>query len=94
MNYFSYYKIFWLDESTLVKRIAFSRALVHSDDKGQFVVYSRRQFVIPLELLKMAEEEYGLRIHGPITLSCDAVFMEYVVSLIQRHPTKDLKKQS
>ncbi|THG18036.1 hypothetical protein TEA_019430 [Camellia sinensis var. sinensis] len=51
--------------------------------KGHFAVYTadQRRFVIPLayldtgifkELLKMAEEEYGLPSHGPITLPCDA----------------------
>ena len=72
-------------------------------DKGHFVVYTADQirFVIPLaylnngifrELLKMAEEEYGLPSHGPITLPCDAVFMAYTVSLIRRHAAKDLEK--
>ena len=73
-------------------------------DKDHFVVYTadQKRFVIPLaylnngifrELLKMAEEEYGLPSHGPITLPCDAVFMEYTVSLIRRrHAAKDLEK--
>ncbi|CAL5328849.1 hypothetical protein ACSBR2_019689 [Camellia fascicularis] len=71
--------------------------------KGHFAVYTadQRRFVIPLayldtgifkELLKMAEEEYGLPSHGPITLPCDAVFMQYAVSLIRRHAAKDLEK--
>ncbi|GFY89776.1 hypothetical protein Acr_06g0017160 [Actinidia rufa] len=68
-----------------------------------FPQFRRIRFVIPLaylnnrifrELLKMAEEEYGLPSHGrPITLPCDAVFMEYTVSLIRRrHAAKDLEK--
>ena len=72
-------------------------------DKGHFVVYTadERRFVIPLvylnndifrELLRMAEEEYGLPSHGPITLPCDAVFMEYAASLMRRHAGKDLEK--
>ncbi|GFY89779.1 hypothetical protein Acr_06g0017190 [Actinidia rufa] len=72
-------------------------------NKGHFVVYTadQRRFVIPLvylnhdilrELLKMAEEEYGLPSHGPITLPCDAVFMEYAFSLIKRGANKDLQK--
>ncbi|TXG64968.1 hypothetical protein EZV62_011962 [Acer yangbiense] len=63
-------------------------------DKGHFVVYTadQRRFVLPIlylsnqifqELLRMSEEEFGLPGNGPITLPCDAVFMEYVVSLIQ-----------
>ncbi|GFY89775.1 hypothetical protein Acr_06g0017150 [Actinidia rufa] len=72
-------------------------------DKGHFVVYTadQRRFVIPLfylnndtfiELLKMAEEEYGLPSDAPITLPCDAVFMEYAVSLLGRQADKDLEK--
>ena len=72
-------------------------------DKGYFVVYTadQRRFVIPLfylnndifiELLKMAEEEYGLPSDAPITLPCDAVFMEHAVSLIGRQADKDLEK--
>ncbi|KAI9181077.1 hypothetical protein LWI28_011219 [Acer negundo] len=63
-------------------------------DKGHFVVYTadRRWFVLPVsylsnqifqELLRMSEEEFGLPGNGPITLPCDAVFIEYAVSLIQ-----------
>ncbi|XP_031251739.1 auxin-responsive protein SAUR67-like [Pistacia vera] len=72
-------------------------------EKGHFVVYTadQRRFVIPLKYLKdniirelftMAENEFGLPRGGPITLPCDAVFMEYVISLIQRHAAKDLEK--
>ncbi|KAI3446316.1 hypothetical protein Pfo_002981 [Paulownia fortunei] len=64
-------------------------------DKGHFVAYTSDQtrFVIPLaylqsdifrELLKIAEEEYGLPRDGPITLPCDPVFMEYALALIRR----------
>ncbi|KAK1370400.1 Auxin-responsive protein SAUR66 [Heracleum sosnowskyi] len=70
--------------------------------KGHFAVYTtdHRRFVIPLVyleskifrvLLKMAEEEYGLQINGPITLPCDSVFLDYV-SLVLRHPAKDLER--
>lgn len=72
-------------------------------DKGHFVVYTadQQRFVIPLaylsnaifrELLKMAEEEHGLPSDGPITLPCDAVFIEYAVSLIRRNVAKDMEK--
>ncbi|XP_010266110.1 PREDICTED: auxin-responsive protein SAUR64-like [Nelumbo nucifera] len=71
--------------------------------KGHFVVYTadKRRFVIPLtylnsnifrELFRMSEEEFGLPRNGPITLPCDAAFMEYVVSLVQGHASKDLEK--
>ncbi|KAJ0086994.1 hypothetical protein Patl1_06843 [Pistacia atlantica] len=72
-------------------------------EKGHFVVHTadQRRFVIPLKYLKndiirelftMAEDEFGLPSGGPITLPCDAIFMEYAVSLIQRHATKDVEK--
>ncbi|KAJ0086700.1 hypothetical protein Patl1_06815 [Pistacia atlantica] len=72
-------------------------------EKGHFVVYTadQRRFVIPLKYLKndiirglftMAEDEFGLPSGGPITLPCDAIIMEYAVSLIQRHATKDVEK--
>lgn len=37
----------------------------------------------------MAEDEFGLPSGGPITFPCDAIFMEYAVSMIQRHAIKD-----
>nr|XP_016455744.1 PREDICTED: auxin-responsive protein SAUR68-like [Nicotiana tabacum] len=63
--------------------------------KGQFVVYTtdQRRFVIPLaylenevilQLLNMSEEEFGLSSGGPITLPCDSVFMDYIISLIKK----------
>lgn len=72
--------------------------------KGHFVVYTAdcKRFVIPLvylkseifgQLLKMAEEEYGMQTNRPITLPCDAVFMEYAISLVLRHPAKDLERE-
>ncbi|KAF3434811.1 hypothetical protein FNV43_RR21897 [Rhamnella rubrinervis] len=40
----------------------------------------------------MAEEEFGLSSDGPITVPCDAILMEYVITLIRRGVTKDLEK--
>ncbi|KAL5737129.1 hypothetical protein ACOSQ2_031917 [Xanthoceras sorbifolium] len=62
--------------------------------RGHFVVYTNelRRFVSPIsylsnhifqELVRMSEDEFGLPSNGPITLPCDAIFMEYAVSLIQ-----------
>ncbi|XXG59941.1 hypothetical protein AAC387_Pa04g1939 [Persea americana] len=64
-------------------------------NKGHFIVYSidDRRFMVPLaylknpillELFRMSEEQFGLPCNGPITMSCDAVFIDYVVSLIHR----------
>ncbi|GAB4838594.1 hypothetical protein Ancab_028140 [Ancistrocladus abbreviatus] len=71
--------------------------------KGHFSVYTvdKTRFMIPLlylkhnilrELLQAAEEEFGMPRDGPITLPCDAIFMEYALSLIQRHAAEDLQK--
>ncbi|XP_038711319.1 auxin-responsive protein SAUR68-like [Tripterygium wilfordii] len=71
--------------------------------KGHFVVYTddERRFVLPLkflnhevfqELLKLAEEDFGLPSDGPLTLPCDANFMEYFIVLMQGGVTKDVQK--
>lgn len=62
--------------------------------KGHFVVYTSdgKRFTFPIlylsnqmfqQLLRMSEEEFGLPSNGPITLPCDAAFMEYAVALIK-----------
>ncbi|MBA0739163.1 hypothetical protein Gogos_012459 [Gossypium gossypioides] len=72
-------------------------------EKGHFVVYSadQKRFVLPLEylkneivmeLFKLAEEEFGLPGNGLLILPCDATFMEYVIALIKRKPSKDVEK--
>ncbi|KAJ0077506.1 auxin-responsive protein SAUR68-like [Pistacia vera] len=72
-------------------------------EKGHVVVYTNDQkcFVIPLNFLKnniiielftMAEDEFRLPVNGPITLPCDAVFMECAISLILRNAAKDVDK--
>lgn len=64
-------------------------------EKGHFVLYTidRRRFVVPLqylkspifvELLRMSEEAFGITSNGPITLPCDGVFMDNVLSLVRR----------
>ncbi|KAJ9129112.1 hypothetical protein P3X46_034103 [Hevea brasiliensis] len=74
-----------------------------STTTGNFVIYTRDQkrFTVPLaylnnnimkELLKMSEEVYGLSSEGPIKLPFDAVFMEYVVSIIKKGLVKDIEK--
>ncbi|XP_074314614.1 auxin-responsive protein SAUR66-like [Silene latifolia] len=81
------------------KRVSWPRPVT---DEGHFVVYTTdgRRFMIPLtylktdifrELLKMAEEEFGIAASGPITLPCDSSFMGYIISMIQKHVAKDLE---
>lgn len=71
-------------------------------DKGNFVAYSsdNKRFEIPLlylssniliELLTWAEEKFGLPSDGPVTLPCDAVFMEDALSLIQSKVDKGVE---
>ncbi|XP_057990639.1 auxin-responsive protein SAUR66-like [Hevea brasiliensis] len=74
-----------------------------STTTGNFVICTRDQkrLTVPLaylnnnimkELLKMSEEVYGLSSEGPIKLPFDAVFMEYVVSIIKKGLVKDIEK--
>nr|GLL25749.1 uncharacterized protein LOC110418099 [Ipomoea trifida] len=71
-------------------------------NKGHFVVYTadQKRFVVPLsyleneiirQLLSMSEEEFGLPSDGPITLPCDAVFMDYIISLLSRGLSRELE---
>ncbi|XP_074314609.1 auxin-responsive protein SAUR62-like [Silene latifolia] len=82
------------------KRITWSRPVAK---EGYFVIYTTdgRRFMIPLtylnseivrELLRLAEEEFGMTSSGPITLPCDSSFMEYAMSMIQRHVSEDVEK--
>ncbi|CAK7346735.1 unnamed protein product [Dovyalis caffra] len=72
-------------------------------DKGHFVVYTidQNRFVIPLvylnsgilrALLELSKDEFGLPGDGPITLPCEAFFMEYIIMLIQRGVDKNLEE--
>ncbi|GMI70563.1 SMALL AUXIN UPREGULATED RNA 66 [Hibiscus trionum] len=72
-------------------------------DKGCFAIYTmdKRRFAIPLaflgncifrQLLKMSEEEFGLPSDGPITLPCDSVLMNYIVSLVKRGLAKEMER--
>ncbi|RWR90628.1 Auxin-responsive protein SAUR36 [Cinnamomum micranthum f. kanehirae] len=70
-------------------------------DEGHFVVYSTdgRRFMVPLdylsspifvELLRMSEDQFGLPRDGPITIPCEAIFMEYVISFLKRKLSKEV----
>ncbi|XP_039135472.1 auxin-responsive protein SAUR65-like [Dioscorea cayenensis subsp. rotundata] len=73
-------------------------------DKGHFFVYTleKKRFMVPLaylestvfqELLKISEEEFGLSFDGPITLPCDAVFMEYVLSSLGGRMSEEAERE-
>ncbi|KAG9131390.1 hypothetical protein Leryth_019639 [Lithospermum erythrorhizon] len=72
-------------------------------EKGHFVAYTSdgKRYSIPIaylqsaifrELFKMSEEEYGISNEGPITLPCDSIFMDYLISLIRRKTTMDVEQ--
>lgn len=80
-----------------------SSATASVANKGHFTVYTSegKRFIVPLvylesnvfkELLKISEEEYGLPRNGPITMPCDAVFMEYVLCLLRRRISEDMER--
>ncbi|XP_031128881.1 auxin-responsive protein SAUR68-like [Ipomoea triloba] len=71
-------------------------------NKGHFTICTvdQKRFVVPLsylkngiirQLLSMSEEEFGLPSDGPITLPCDAVFMDYIISLLSRGLSRELE---
>jgi hypothetical protein len=85
------------------KRISYPKAESSVANKeGHFVVYTtdNKRFVVPLEYLRQnvfrellrTSEEFGLPGNGPITLPCESVLMEYVVSLVQWRMPVDLEK--
>lgn len=41
-----------------------------------------------IELLKLSEEEFGIPRDGPIVLPCEAIFLDYVVFLIENKVEK------
>ncbi|XVF77313.1 hypothetical protein PTKIN_Ptkin14bG0032900 [Pterospermum kingtungense] len=45
-----------------------------------------------MKLFNLAEEEFGLPGNGLLILPCDTTFMEYVIPLIKRKPSKDVEK--
>ncbi|XP_031103257.1 auxin-responsive protein SAUR67-like [Ipomoea triloba] len=70
--------------------------------KGHFAIYTadQKRLVVPLvfldneiirQLLVMSEEEFGLPSDGPITFPCDAVLMEYIISLLSQGVGKELQ---
>ncbi|KAI5668147.1 hypothetical protein M9H77_18010 [Catharanthus roseus] len=72
-------------------------------EKGQFIVYTadKKRYSFPIaylnnyifrELFRLAEEEFGLPSDGPITIPCEAIFMDYLISLIQRRATTEIEK--
>ncbi|KAF8410332.1 hypothetical protein HHK36_002859 [Tetracentron sinense] len=85
------------------RRISLPKTTDGLTNKGHFIVYTTddRRFVVPLaylrshifrELFRMSEEEFGLPSDGPIILPCDAVCLEYVVSMVRGRVCKDLEK--
>ncbi|XP_031127761.1 auxin-responsive protein SAUR67-like [Ipomoea triloba] len=61
---------------------------LHAVSKGHFAIYTADQ---KRQLLNFSEEEFGLPSNGPITLPCDAVFMNYIISLLSRGLSRELE---
>ncbi|KAH7663637.1 Small auxin-up RNA protein [Dioscorea alata] len=72
-------------------------------EKAHFNVYTidRKLFMISLaylknvvftELLKLSEEEFVLPGDGPITLPCDALSMEYMLSMLRRGVSEEVQR--
>ncbi|CAL9060678.1 unnamed protein product [Musa banksii] len=73
-------------------------------DRGHFVVYSSegRRFMVPLtllntrmfqELLRLSEEVFGFSCDGPISLPCDAVFLEHILPLLRKRGSKNAERE-
>jgi Auxin responsive protein len=67
--------------------------------KGHFAAYTRdgQRFLVPIsylnskifkDLLKLAEEEYGVSSDGPLVLPCDASFMRRTLEMLQSSKAK------
>ena len=61
-----------------------------------------KRFIIPLAyfkrdvfraLLKMSEDDFGLRGDEPIILPCDVDFVEYALSILQSRASRDLERE-
>ncbi|KAJ4803965.1 hypothetical protein LUZ62_016531 [Rhynchospora pubera] len=72
-------------------------------EKGNFVVYTidGKRFMIPLDYLKnkivvqlfeLSEEEFGYTVDGPLTIPCDAAFMEYAMNLVKRGMSEEVER--
>ncbi|KAF3324902.1 Auxin-responsive protein SAUR36 [Carex littledalei] len=72
-------------------------------EKGHFVVYTidEKRFMIPLDylntriimqLFQLSEEEFGYTVDGPITVPCEAAFMEYAMELIKRGVSEEVER--
>ncbi|KAF3324906.1 Auxin-responsive protein SAUR36 [Carex littledalei] len=72
-------------------------------EKGHFVVYTidEKRFMTPLDylntriimqLFQLSEEEFGYTVDGPITLPCEAAFMEYAMDLIKRGVSQEVEQ--
>ncbi|KAK8364521.1 hypothetical protein V6Z12_A03G236700 [Gossypium hirsutum] len=77
------------------------RKRITSARTNRKVAADARRFVISLaflsncifgELFKMPEEEFVLPSDRPITLPCDSVFMNYIVSIVKRGLSKGLER--
>ncbi|XP_042032294.1 auxin-responsive protein SAUR66-like [Salvia splendens] len=71
--------------------------------RGHFVVYSKDNTpsLVPLRylnhpifrvLLEMAEEEYGLTVHGLLQIPCDKEFVTFILSMLGKNTNYNVDK--
>ncbi|XP_031475434.1 auxin-responsive protein SAUR64-like [Nymphaea colorata] len=87
----------------VVPKSSTSKNAVAIAEKGHFIAYASdgKRYTVPLaclqrpifqELLKMAEEEFGLNINGAITFPCDSTVVDYIMSLVQRDMSRQIEE--
>ncbi|KAM0947378.1 putative small auxin-up RNA [Dioscorea sansibarensis] len=66
---------------------------VHTLEGKRFMIpLAYLNIVVFMELLKISKEEFGLPGDGPITLPCDTISMEYVLSMLSRGVSQEIER--
>lgn len=59
-----------------------------------------KRFVVPLRylnhpifrvMLELAEEEFGTVVHGPLQVPCEEEFMDYILSVLRKNPSREVE---
>ncbi|XP_037442973.1 auxin-responsive protein SAUR36-like [Triticum dicoccoides] len=68
------------------------RCVMYTSDGRRFkVLLEYLSMTVFSELLRISQEEFGFRSDGKITLPCDAAVMEYVMCLLRRNASAEVK---
>ncbi|KAK6131415.1 hypothetical protein DH2020_034840 [Rehmannia glutinosa] len=66
------------------------------DEEGDDAISTDGKFSVILlsflRILEMAEEEYGLTVHGPLRVPCEKELMESILCLLRKNPNEDVEK--